>query len=86
MVHGTAPLLAPMVLVSVAPSLLAHLRRRSLDRASLALLAGVTVACLTGAHGPGASWRCGRTRVAMRSLTSRTCTAQSGSPSTRPLR
>lgn len=53
-VHGTAPLLAPMVLVSVAPSLLAHLRRRSLDRASLALLAGVTVACLTGAQGPGA--------------------------------
>jgi len=53
-VHGTAPLIAPMVLVSVAPSLLAHLRRRSLDRASLALLSGVTVACLTGAQGPGA--------------------------------
>ncbi|MBK6533397.1 MAG: hypothetical protein IPF99_28560 [Deltaproteobacteria bacterium] len=43
-VHGTAPLLAPMVLVSIAPSLLAHLRRRSLDRASSALLVGVTVA------------------------------------------
>ncbi len=53
-VHGTAPLLAPMVLVSVAPSLLDHLRRRSLDRASLALLAGVTAACLTGALGPSA--------------------------------
>jgi len=53
-VHGTAPLLASMALVSVAPSLLSHLRRRAFDRASLALLSGVTVACLSGAQGPGA--------------------------------
>ncbi len=52
--HGTAPLLAPMVLVAVAPSLVDALRRRAVDRASLALLLATTVGCLAGAQGPGA--------------------------------
>ncbi len=52
--HGTAPLLAAMVFVAVAPSLVDALRRRSVDRASLALLLAATVGCLSGAQGPGA--------------------------------
>ncbi len=53
-VHGTAPLLAAMTAVSIAPALLMGLRRRTLDRESISLLVGVSIACLTGAHGPAA--------------------------------
>ncbi len=52
--HGTAPLLAAVVFVAVAPSLAGALRRRAVDRDSLALLLAATVGCLTGAQGPGA--------------------------------
>lgn len=52
--HGTAPLLAGVVFVAVAPSIVEGLRRRALDRGGAALLVATSVACLTGAQGPGA--------------------------------
>ncbi|MBK6535174.1 MAG: hypothetical protein IPF99_38275 [Deltaproteobacteria bacterium] len=61
-VHGTAPLLAPMALVSVAPSLLDHLRtiaRPRLPRPPRGRhRRGASPALRVRAH----SWRCGRSR------------------------